>query len=89
HADRRSAEAHTAERRDDPTRNWERQGMPEDPRHGRAQGTGENLADPTAPAPGAKDGYPDDRGEFGQHTYGQAGKRTREPYATGREGRGR
>ncbi len=86
---RQDAEAQTTRRREDPAQNWERQGMPEDPRHGKAQPTGEHLADPTGPAPGAKDGYPDDRGEFGQHTYGQAGRRTREPYAAGRGGRTR
>jgi hypothetical protein len=87
--DRQDPEAHTAERRDDPAQNWERQGMPEDPRFGSAQEDGEHLADPTAPVPGATDGYPDDRGEFGQHTYGQAGRRTRQPYGSGRGGRGR
>lgn len=82
-------EAKTAERRDDPAQNWDRQGMPEGPRYGRTQYEGDQLADPTHPTPGAEEGYPDDRGEFGRHTYGQGGRRTREPYATGRGGRGR
>ncbi len=84
------AEAQTAERRDDPAQNWDRQGMPEGPRYGRAHYDGDHLADPTRARPGAEAGYPDDRGEFGQHTYGQAGRRTRAPYAgSGRGGRGR
>ena len=83
------AEAQTADRRDDPAQNWDRQGMPQGPRYGAARYDGKALADPTRPAPGAEEGYPDDRGEFGHHTYGQAGRRTRHPYAAGRGGRGR
>lgn len=89
-AERRDpAEARTAERRDDPAQNWDRQGLPEGPRYGDAQYDDGNLADPTRPSPGAEAGYPDDRGEFGSHTYGQGGRRTRAPYATGRSGRDR
>lgn len=89
HESEDAAEARTAERRDDPRQNWDRQGLPQGPRYGRAQIDSEHLADPTAPKPGAEEGYPDDRGEFGQHTYGQGGKRTREPYAGGRGTRSR
>ncbi len=83
------AEAQTAARRDDPDQNWDRQGMPEGPRYGRTQYDGGHLADPVRPQPDAEAGYPDDRGEFGNHTYGQAGRRTRTPYAAGRGGRRR
>lgn len=87
--DQAAAEAHTAERRDDPAQNADRQGLPEGSRYGRTQYDEGQLANPTQPVPGAEAGYPDDRGEFGRHTYGQGGQRTPEPYAAARGARRR